>query len=223
MNAFLDKLKLILSARWTGFVIICLAVIARVIQLVFYFNLHVDLSYQVLATRNLANGHGISSAFVSVNDLSTVLYEPLINWPPGYSLLFLPFYILCNGDYLAAGMLISLLSGVALIFITRALLNLLDVPLYLINLFTLLTSFYIYFFYYINSSDAVAIPFFLTGVYFTIRLLKTENRPFRTCGFSTKTQKHNCSMAGGTASPPKIWTTTVTWIWYWAIWVPIVR
>jgi hypothetical protein len=174
-NPVLNKVKYFLSLKGTTVFILLLAMVARLIQLVFFYNIRVDLSYQIMASQNLLEGHGVSYATIRPEDLSTTIYEPLINWPPGYSYLFAPFYILSGHDYVAAGMALSIVSGIALIFISRELLKLFDLPLYLLNIYTLTTGFFVYYFYFISSSDAVAITMFTGALYYAVRILKTES------------------------------------------------
>lgn len=175
MTPFLNRIKVILSDKHTSIVIIALAIVARVIQLIFFYNIRVDGMYQVIAMQNFVEGHGISIGKVMPADLSTVIYEPLTNWPPGYPLLLSPFYVLFNHNYIAAGIALDILAAVVLIFACRKILKTLESPLYLVNLFTLLTGFFIYFFYFINSSDAIAISLFLLAISTTLSLLKKEN------------------------------------------------
>ncbi|MEK6529215.1 MAG: hypothetical protein AABZ36_10090 [Nitrospirota bacterium] len=116
MTPFLNRIKVILSDKHTSIVIIALAIVARVIQLIFFYNIRVDGMYQVMAMQNFVDGHGISIGKVMPADLSTVIYEPLTNWPPGYSLLLSPFYVLFNNNYIAACIAIEILAAVVLIF-----------------------------------------------------------------------------------------------------------
>lgn len=174
MNSSQHTVKQILADNKFSVIAIGIAVLARIIQLIFFYNVQVDGMYQVMAMQNFTEGHGISLGKVLPGDLSAVVYEPLINWPPGYSLMLSPFYILFGHDYIAAGITLDIVAAVVLIFTCRAILKVLDTPLYLINLFTLLTGFFIYYFYFINSSDAVAISFFMLAMYFTLRLLKNN-------------------------------------------------
>ncbi len=154
--------------------VILLAITGRVIQLVYFFNIRVDGMYQHLATLNFVSGHGISTGQVFPANLSSTVYEPLINWPPGYSLLLSPFYLLFNNNYIAAGLTLDILAAITLILVTRKILKLFDIPLYLINIYILITGYFIYFFYFIASSDAIAISFFITGLYFSLSLIKKE-------------------------------------------------
>jgi hypothetical protein len=176
MNFPATKIKNLLSNKKTTYAILLVAMLSRLIQLVYFFNIRVDMSYQLMAMQNFIDGHGISAAKVLPSDLSTTLYEPLINWPLGYSLLLAPFYLLLGRNYIAAGLALSILAGMALIFVTRAILKTLEIPLYLINLFTLLTSFFVYYFYFITSSDAVTITFFAAAIYYALLVIKSDKK-----------------------------------------------
>ena len=167
-----NKIKLFLSDKKVTVIILALAIGARVMQLIYFYNIRVDASFQVMGTQNLLSGHGISLAKVVPSDISSIIYEPLINWPPGYSLLLTPFYIIFNHNYIAAGLTLDIIAAITLIFITRGILQILNTPLYLINIFTLINGFFIYYFYFIASSDAIAITFFLIALYFTLVLIK---------------------------------------------------
>lgn len=133
--------------------------------------------YQVMAMQNFVDGHGISTSYVLPTNLSATVYEPLINWPPGYSLLLSPFYVLFNHNYILAGLTLNILAAIALIIFSRRILKVLEVPQHLINLFTLFTGFFIYSFYFIDSSDAIAISFFTAAIYFTLTLIKRGVAP----------------------------------------------
>jgi hypothetical protein len=130
------------------------------------------------STLNLLNGYGVSLGKVLPEDLSSTVYEPLINWPPGYSFLLAPFYLLFNNNYIAAGLTLDILAAVTLILVSRKILKLYDVPVFLLNISTLITGFFIYYFYLIASSDAIAISIFITGLYFTISLIKSNKNWF---------------------------------------------
>lgn len=170
----------VLSDKRMSVFIILLALAARIVQLLFYLDSFFDTTFQVIATQNLAKGHGITTAIVNATDLSLPVYQPLINWPPGYSLLLYPFYILCGHNYLIACLIIDVLAAAAIILFTRKILALLDVPVWLINLYTLLTGFFIYYFYYTGSTDSVSIAFFLGAIFLLLRSAKTGQQWTRT-------------------------------------------
>lgn len=130
-----------------------------------------------MAMQNFADGHGVSLSKVLSSDLSSTVYEPLINWPPGYSVLLTPFYLLFGHNYILAGLVLDILAAISLIVICRRILKLLETPLYLANIFTLLTGFFVYYFYFIASSDAIAITFFAAAIYYALLIVKKENPP----------------------------------------------
>ena len=169
----INKIKLFLSLKVVTTLIVILAIGSRIIQLISLFNIRADRVQQMLATQNFVSGHGISTAWVFPGKLSQVIYEPLIKWPPGYSLLLAPFYLIFNKDYLLAGLALDIVAAVMLIFVSRAILKILDIPIFLVNLYTFLTTFFIYSFYSKPSSDAIAITFFVGAFYFTLLLLKS--------------------------------------------------
>ena len=180
LNNIHHIIKRLLSGKTISVLIVLLAIIARFFQLLFFFNIRVDRMFQVQAMQNFTNGHGFSLATVLPNDLSATIYEPLIKWPPGYSLLVSPFYYLFNQNSLIAGFFFDMLVAIALIIFSRLILKILDTPMYLINIFTLLTAFFIYHFYLISCSDAIAITFFIMAVYFTLVLLKKNQLSAKT-------------------------------------------
>ncbi len=174
MNRFINAIKRIFSYKGANTAILLVSIVSRIIQSIFFFNTGVDRCYQILATQSLVHGHGISTSKVLPGDLSGLIYIPLIKWPPGYSLLLSPFYALSGNDYILSSLFLDIVFAVVLIFVSRAILKLLDTPLYLVNIYTLVTGFFIYYFYFITFSDAIATTFFITGIYYTLLFLKTR-------------------------------------------------
>lgn len=168
-----------LSRKEVTVAIIGIVLLVRLIQLIFFNNIHRDGMYQIMAMQNFLDGHGISMSKVLASDLSLTVYQHEVRWPPGYSLLLSPFYLLLNQDYSLAVLTLTFLSAIAVLFYSRRLLFLLDIPLYLVNLFTLLTGFIIYSFYFTNSSDTIAIAFFTMAIYYTFRVIKQNSFSFK--------------------------------------------
>jgi hypothetical protein len=169
-----EKAKWLLSQRRTGILILLLAIIARIIQQVYFFNTRSDMTWQVLGMQHLLEGHGISRATPNPADIAEIIHQPLNQWPPGFSLLLAPFYLLCGNNYIAAALALGIAFSILLIFITRAILKQTGVPYHLINLFTLVTGFFSYYFYTIPCTDAVGISLLITAIYFALRILKSE-------------------------------------------------
>ena len=165
-----------LSHKSVSIAIVLIAIGSRVLQLIFFFNIRVDGMYQYLAMKYFTAGHGVSIAEVLPENLSHPVYEPLINWPPGYSILLSPFYVLFNHNYVAAGLTVDILAATVLIIFSRKILRLLEIPIHLVNVYTLFSGFFIYNFYFIASSDAIAISIFVIAVHQTMLLLKTNSK-----------------------------------------------
>jgi hypothetical protein len=169
-----EKVRWLLSQKQTGVFIVLLAIIARIIQQVYFFNTRSDMTWQVLGMQHLLEGHGISRAVPNPADIAEIIYQPLNQWPPGFSLLLAPFYLLFGKNYIAAALALGVVFSLLLIFITRAILKQTGVPYHFINLFTLVTGFFNYYFYTIPCTDAVGISFLITAIYFALRILKSE-------------------------------------------------
>lgn len=163
-----NHLKQFLSLKVVSIATIIGTIINRLIQIVFFYNIRVDASYQLLATENFLHGHGLSISHISNLDLSTIQYETLINWPPGYSLLIAPLFVLTGHNYVLSGIMLDFLFAAILVVYLRKILLLYATPLYLINIFTLFSGFFIYSFYFIASSDSVTITFFCVGLYYLL-------------------------------------------------------
>jgi hypothetical protein len=88
--------------------------------------------------------------------------------------MLLPFYELFGHNYIAAGLTIDIIAALVLIFVSRRILFLLDIPLYLSNLFTLLIGLFVYRFYFIASTDAIGVSFFLLAIYYMLLLFKNK-------------------------------------------------
>jgi hypothetical protein len=175
-------IKELLSNRMMSIAIVLFSIIGRFIQLLFFYNIRFDASYQVIATKNMLAGHGLSINKVFVDDLSSVVYEPLVSWPPGYSLLLSPFYAIFGHNYVAAGLTLDCIAALILVLVSRAILKELGVSIYLRNCWTLVSGFFIYYFYFIASSDAIAISFFLVAILYSIRLMSKNAHPMHIIG-----------------------------------------
>lgn len=166
------RTKALLSTRAASILILVVAIVGRLIQVLFFFNIGVDRSFQFQATDSLVQGHGISLAEVLPDDLTTIIYTPLVKWPPGYTVLVAPFYLLFGKYYVTAGMVMDMIFAVVLIIFSRRVLRQLGVATYLVNLYTLVAGFFVYEFYFYSSSDAILAAIFVVMLYYTLLFLK---------------------------------------------------
>lgn len=166
------RIRRFLSTKTATFLILLLAIAGRLIQVLFFFNIGVDRSFQFQAADSLVRGRGIALAEVLPTNLSTPVYVPLVKWPPGYTVLVAPFYSLFGEYYVTAGMVLDMVFAVVLILFSRKVLRELNVSTWLINIYTLISGFFIYEFYFYSSSDAIVTALFIVALYYTLRFLK---------------------------------------------------
>jgi hypothetical protein len=169
-----DSLQRIFSDKRVTIAVIAIAIGARLLQLIYYYTIGFDISYQVIAMHNLGAGNGITIATANPADISSAIYTPLINWPPGYSVLMLPLYKLFGENYIVAGLTIEIIAAIVLLFVSRRILFILGIPLHLVNIFTLLVGFYVYRFYLVSSTDSIGVSFFLLAIYYMLLLLRDK-------------------------------------------------
>jgi hypothetical protein len=165
-----------LARKEAGWVILALVLLGRAIQLIYLFSTRNDMTFQILAAQNLVEGHGLSTAQVLPSDLSVVHYTELTKWPPGFSWFFLPFYLVCAQDYVAAGILLSIAAASVLVFATRRILVLTGLSQAWVNLGTLLSGLVLHAFYVKCCTDALAVSFLVAALATTLGLLREEKR-----------------------------------------------
>lgn len=95
--------------------ILLLAIFSKCFISYHFFKLDDDLLYQASAAKNLAEGHGITIKQASSEDLSKSIYTPLGKWPPGYSLLLAPVYLLTKD--LETSVLLLQFASIVLFFL----------------------------------------------------------------------------------------------------------
>lgn len=76
-----------------------------------YMELGSDKCYQLLAAKNMDEGHGYSISVQDADNLAQTLYGPLSGWPPGYSLA-ISLAQKMTGDYFAAAIVLDVFTVV---------------------------------------------------------------------------------------------------------------
>src|SRR4051812_29265779 len=103
------RIKAWLSRRDISILILVLAIISRMTTQLYFFRLGDDRSFQLLGAKNLLAGHGITVNQVFANDLSHQVFQPIVGWPPGYSVL-VAIFALITGDVTFAAIIFDLIS-----------------------------------------------------------------------------------------------------------------
>ena len=139
-----------------------------------------DMLSQALAAKNLVEGHGLMLTHVHADDLSKLVYDPLPEWPPAYSLVVSVFYMLLNNNLDAACFAVSVCSFAAFLLLLYRLLLFLQLPVYLINILILLNGLSITdYVQRFSPTDASAMFFCMWSCYLTaVFIIKKERSPY---------------------------------------------
>jgi hypothetical protein len=178
-----QQIKSFLSSRFASVFIIIVSIAARIIQKIHFTGVGGDKAYQLQATKNLLEGHGISIHEVVASDLSHASYTPLIKWPPGYSLLASPFYALDHNGFLWGSVWLDILFAALFVWLARKIILLFDLPVYLANIYSLVTGFLLLDFCSYGSTDLISIVFYQAAIYFSLKLAKSPGNNYTIAAF----------------------------------------
>lgn len=168
------KIKALLSSRFASFAFLCIAIISRVINILYVSYAGRDKMFLLLQSESLLEGKGLGvpGYYTSNPELVTYDYTPM--WPHGYPIVLAPFLEIFNHDVYWATTALDILACIALIFIVRRLCKQINFPPVAVNLMTLVAGCFEYPF--INDSkptDNVPIVIFLFGISLLIKLVSS--------------------------------------------------
>ncbi len=166
--------KRFLSAPLVSVIVVLLAVAARVFLQVHFFVTDDDKTYQIQAAQNFLNGHGLTIRQVLADDLSQTCFIPLVKWPAGYSFLLMPFLLLCGNDFFTAALLLDAVVAFSFVLLARKLLFQLSLPIYLINIYTLVSGVFIYESFTASTSDFITMTLYLAAISLTLAVIKSS-------------------------------------------------
>lgn len=171
------------TATWTCLII---AVISRVINVLFVSYAGRDKMFHVLQSQSLLRGHGLSIPQYNTHNLITPVYDFTPQWPPGYPILLAPFLKIFNYDIYWATTTLDIIICIALIFIVRKICKQARMPAAGVNIMTLIAGCFEYTF--INESlptDTISLVLFLVGLSLTIKFLSSADLNLRTAAFAS--------------------------------------
>lgn len=152
---------------------VCIAAKSR---LIFHYSfIGWDKIQNINAAHNLLNGHGINIEKFYTSHINQPVVEPFCMWPPGFALFFSPFLKLFRSNYWQAVTIFDILFFIFFLLVSRALFRVLGAGTALINILTVIISFFSYDF--ITSSAATdmhAAVLLLTAVLFIIKIWDSE-------------------------------------------------
>src|SRR5438105_2365269 len=175
ITAFIQLLKNFFSRKDVSVLCLLLAILFRCAMTFYLLQLDADKLFQAIAAKHQVEGHGITIKQVHVSNLSKANYEPLIGWPPGYTLIVSLIYPIVNNLDVSC-FIIDIFSIVFFFVALRLLLKQLQFPAYLINLLLLFNGLTITD-YMLNSTptDLLSMVFCLYNCYFAIALFRQKD------------------------------------------------
>lgn len=159
----LRKIIRFLSSPAVSIAVILIAVAGRIFLQIHFLNTDNDKSYQLQAAKNFFEGNGFTLLEAFNSNISQSSFVPLTKWPPGYSFFVSPFLAVTN-NLITASLLLDGLTSLLFIVFSRRILTRLQVPLWLLNIYTLTTGIFLYSFCTASSSDFLALIFIIISL-----------------------------------------------------------
>src|SRR5690349_24615710 len=123
-------LKKLFSRKDVSVICFSLAIVIKILLFFYYQQTVDDKLAQAVAGKNLAEGHGLTIKHVHVSNLSKEIYEPLVGWPPAYSVVFAIIYSLCKNLDVSI-FIIEIICAILFFILLRKILRQLNFPEYL--------------------------------------------------------------------------------------------
>ncbi|MFT3826280.1 MAG: hypothetical protein QM731_20320 [Chitinophagaceae bacterium] len=166
----------ILNGKSATIVCMLLAAACKIILTTAYFSFSHDLLLQSLAAKSMADGHGFTIPQVHAADLSKVVYEPMVGWPPAYSACIIPFYFLLGKNIELASLVTTWVFAVLFIPLVFKLLRQLAFPIWLINISILIYGLSMPQYLVVNATtDQPALMCYILAISLLLTFLKVEN------------------------------------------------
>ncbi|HET9745990.1 MAG TPA: hypothetical protein VFP97_09765 [Chitinophagaceae bacterium] len=164
-----------LSAPVTSWLVGIIAILCRVINVLFVSELGRDKVYLALQSKNLLAGNGLSVTKYFGDAPGVPVYDFTPMWPPGYPVLLAPFLKAFDYDVYWATTALDLISCIAIIFLVRKIALALQFPPAGVAIATLVAGCFDYAFIYQSlPTDASSFSLFLLGLFVLLKEVKKE-------------------------------------------------
>lgn len=166
----------LLSTRVASWLVVIIAILSRVINVLFVSELGRDKLYLALQSKNLLAGNGLSVTKYFGDTPGIPVYDFTPMWPPGYPVLLAPFLKVFNYDVYWATTILDIISCIAIILLVRKIVLTLKFPLAAVNIATLVAGCFDYAFIYQSlPTDASSFAIFLVGLFVLLKTLQKED------------------------------------------------
>ena len=172
----MNKLAAFFSKRSVGLFIIFLAVVHRIINVLFVSYYGRDKLFLVLQSKSLLEGKGLGVPQYFTTDAVSPVYDFTPLWPPGYPIMLAPFLKLFNYNIYWATTTLDVIVCVALIVIIRKICGQIGFSAAATNIMTLIIGCFEYTF--INESlptDTISLVLFLFGFSLVLKTVMTPS------------------------------------------------
>ncbi|HEU0063818.1 MAG TPA: hypothetical protein VFQ58_02265, partial [Flavisolibacter sp.] len=160
-----------LQSKFTSIVVLLIAIIAKMIQQLYFFSTTLDRTAQLIEAKNLLSGHGLTINKLAENGIAEV-FTPVAAWPPGYPVIVSGISALTHLHILTSAIVFDVLSIFLFLFFSRKILILAGSKPIVVNLYVLIAGFFIYDFSELPATDLNALGFYLWAVFLALNILK---------------------------------------------------
>ncbi len=170
------QIQKFLSDRSVGIFCVMLSILAiNSIQLT-TVNLGWDNSFSIAAAKNISESRGFSIKLASAQDISKTYYEPLVKWPPGYSILLVLVHAIGLSDWIGTAFLLNAAGLTLLVLLFKKTLAQLEFPPWIMHPTVLYFGFVFHFYTGVYFTDLFALLFFMTGCSLLLQYVKGEQK-----------------------------------------------
>ena len=181
----MNKLLKIFQGRYAGVICFLFAIANRIIFTTLNSLIGTDTKIQLTYTENLLAGKGMGVTKYFTSDLNNAVFDTQQFYPPGLSIVIIPFLKLFGGDEYNAVLIFDIIVSILFVIAIRSLGKKAGLSLALNNISTLIAGCVQYIFFMSwSSTDAISLCFVLFALIETIDIIsKKENISFlRTIG-----------------------------------------
>jgi hypothetical protein len=164
--------------RYTSVACIFFAFLNRAILVFLTSNIGKDKMLQLTAAENLMAGKGYGIEKYYVGNIIIPVFDRVIEFPPGYSVIMMPFLSLFHHNLENASLAFDLVVSLALIFVIRKLCIAIGFPQFVTNICTLVAGCFQYpFIMFTPPTDTVALLLSLTGLLLWVKTVTQKVLP----------------------------------------------
>jgi hypothetical protein len=173
----MSRLKSVLSHRLIDIILTLISIMAINCWQLILPGFDYDNSYSIAAAKSLSEGHNYTIKMASPEDLSKSFYQPVNQFPPGYSLLLVLIHIVFSTTWIVSFYILNAFGLTGLVLLFRKLLFQLDLPAWILHITVLYFGFSNHAFHDSNNTDLFALFFYLLGLCLLLDCVKSGKMP----------------------------------------------